>query len=408
MIPGLDPISADSLAFLVISLALILIAWSGKRSLFSLTFALASGIVVLSWLSLLELLALMLFLVPPYFVIRALWGSKQGPTFRMAAIVILWETVLFIYLRKYDWGGNIEWLDHPIAIIGLSYILFRIIHLIVEAPYFGTLPFDPVRYVTYTLAYWTLLSGPIQRYEGFTEGMKTVSQPSNDEVLAATHRATNGLLKAFAIAPIFLQSADLAGLQANDVSWIDFAIVFYSYPIYLYLNFSGYTDLVIAVANLCGVKTLPENFNRPYLARNILDFWARWHISFGTWIRHYIFTPLSKKLVSAAAPSLHSVMLSISIIVTFVVVGVWHGTTLNFVIFGLLHSAAIIILSIYSHVLKSVFSRQRRKAIEEHPLVHFCSITLCFHFVSATVMLFPNSAEELNITLQLFFANVLG
>lgn len=400
---GIDPISADSLAFAIVSLGLITLAWSDARRFFPVGLALGSVAVLATWLDLLELAALALFIVPPYIAIRRLWGKNQGAVARTAIAMIVWEVLFFIYLRKYEWVGDVSWLDHPVAIIGLSYMLFRVVHLVVEAPNLGHLTITPFQYGTYIIAFWTLLSGPIQRYEDFVQGMGTVGRPVFDDALPAAHRMVNGLIKAFVIAPIFLRSSDIGALTAADANWLDFVIVLYSYPIYLYLNFSGYTDIVIAIARLCGVNTLPENFNRPYLARNLPDFWSRWHMSFGTWIRHYVFTPLSKWLLSATPPAAHNAMLAISVMVTFLIVGAWHGTTLNFLIFGLLHAGAIIVSAFYGGVLKSLLGRQRRKAFEAHIMVRILSTTVCFHFVAATVLLFPNSVSSLASTLKIFW-----
>ena len=400
---GINPISADSLAFATLAFALVALAWSRAARWFPIGLAIASLVVLATWLGPLDIAALALFVVPPYIAIRRLWGQGQQTVTRTAIAVIVWEVLLFIYLRKYEWVGDFSWLDHPVAIVGLSYMLFRVIHLIVEAPNLGHLPFGPLKYTTYILAFWTLLSGPIQRYEAFVQGLDTAGRPDFDKALAAAHRMINGLIKAFVIAPIFLRSSDIGALTSADANWVDFAIVLYSYPIYLYLNFSGYTDMVIATARICGVNTLPENFNRPYLARNLPDFWSRWHMSFGTWIRHYVFTPLSKLLLGATPPAAHNAMLAISVVATFFVVGAWHGTTLNFLIFGLLHAGAIIIGAFYGGMLKSVFGRERRKAFESHIVVRTLSTFLCFHFVAATVLLFPNSVSVLASTLTQFW-----
>lgn len=403
MIPGVGPIHADSLAFAVISLGLVACAWSGARRHFPCALAAASGILVASWLTPLDLAALAAFLVPPYFVVRRAWGIESRAASGLAAAVIAWEVLLFVYLRKYQLAGDIAWLEHPVAIVGLSYMLFRVIHLIVEAPYLGHLPFGPLRYATYVGAFWTLLSGPIQRYDGFANGIAAAGRPDDTEALAAGHRLINGLIKAFLLAPVCLRASPLEALSVSEANWIDFAIVLYAYPAYLYLNFSGYTDMVIAIARLCGVNTLPENFNRPYLARNVMDFWTRWHMSFGTWIRHYIFTPMSKHLMKAAPPALQNGALAVAVIVTFVIVGAWHGTTLNFVIFGILHGVAIIAITVYGRMLKALFDRQRRKAFENHPVVRGISVVLCFHFVCATILLFPNSVGDLGRTFGAFF-----
>ena len=258
----IEPVSADSLAFATVAFGVIALAWSSPSRWFPLGLAIASLAVLATWLRPLDIAALALFVGPPYLAIRKLWGQNEAAVTRTAIVVIVWEVLLFIYLRKYEWVGDVAWLAHPVAIIGLSYMLFRVIHLIVEAPNLGHLPFGPLKYVTYIFAFWTLLSGPIQRYDAFVQGMGTAGRPELDTALAAAHRMVNGLIKAFVIAPIFLRSSDIGALTSAEANWLDFAIVLYSYPIYLYLNFSGYTDMVIAIARLCGVNTLPENFNR--------------------------------------------------------------------------------------------------------------------------------------------------
>ena len=405
MIPGLPPISVYSAPFAAIALAIVLLAWSPWRSWFLYGLTLGSAIVLFSWLTPASLLLFALFLMPPYVLVRLIQGSGRLIFSRISRVVIVWQIILFVYLRKYEWAGELEWLDHPIAIIGLSYMLFRVIHLIIEAPSLGRRPVGPVHYVTYVIAFWTLLSGPIQRYEAFCSGLNNIGYPGNDVALQAGHRAVNGLIKAFLLAPVFLKAADFQTLSSANAGWLDLAIVFYGYPIYLYLNFSGYTDFMIGIAKLCGVSTLPENFNRPYLARNVTDFWARWHMSFGTWIRDYVFTPMSKYLLAHTSPCAHNAMLAISVVVTFLVVGAWHGTTLNFLIFGLCHGAAIIVATVYGHILKSILGRKGRNAFEQHPIVHVLSVVLCFHFVAGTILLFPNSAGDVWQVLSQFFAS---
>lgn len=399
--PG--PIGADSGAFAFVAVGLVLLAWSRWAKAFPAAF-LAAGLVILAtWLKPLDALALAGFLVPPYLVTRRLWGRKDRAASSLATLVITAEVAIFVILRRYELLSGLSFLDHPVSIVGLSYMLFRVIHLMVEAPYMGHLPFGPGPYLSYVLAFWTLLSGPIQRYDAFRKGMEQVGRPEAPEALAAAHRGVNGLIKAFLLAPIFLKASDIGLLKAPDAGWLDLAVVFYAYPIYLYLSFSGYTDLVIAIARLCGFTTLPENFDRPYLARNVQDFWGRWHMSFGAWIKAYIFVPLSKRLVAASPPALAGLALAVSVVVTFVIVGAWHGTTFNFIVFGLLHGAGVIVTEIYGRLLKSGLGRQKRKAFESHPATRTMAVFLCFHFVCATILLFPNSLGGLAEAFSAFF-----
>ncbi len=404
VIPTIEPVSVNHLSFAVLAGGIILVAWSRWRALFVHALAAVSVAMIATWLSPLALAALVMFLAPPYVAAKLVWGQEDRATAWVVPIVVAWQVLLFIYLRRYEWAEFAGWLDHPVAVIGLSYTLFRVVHLVVEAPYLGHLALTPMRYTAYVIAFWTLISGPIQRYDSFIGGLATISRPSAEEGLAHAHRAVNGLIKAFLIAPIFLKGSDLAGLAAAGAGWVDFAIVFYSYPAYLYLNFSGYTDVVIAVSRLCGMTTMPENFNRPYLARNVQDFWTRWHMSFSTWIRHYVFTPLSKRLVAATVPGREGAMLAVAVVLTFAIVGAWHGTTMSFVVFGLLHGLAVIAAAFYGNILKRFLGNARRRAFENHRATRALSVVACFHFVCATLALINNGLGDISRALNLFFA----
>ena len=115
--------------------------------------------------------------------------------------------------------------------------------------------------------------------------------------------------------------------------------VLYFYPLYLYLNFSGYCDIVIAGASFFGMK-LPENFDQPYLSRNVIDFWTRFHRTLGFWIRDYLFLPLYKA-VAERWPKRADLLAFLCYFVAFFVAGIWHGPTANFVVFGLLQAVGV-------------------------------------------------------------------
>ena len=331
MIPGLSALSPSAIGFLAVTGSLILLAWSPWRRWFLHAFVTASFLVALTWLEPLDAGALFVFLVVPYMAAAASWGRKDAANGLMAVVVLVWQVALFLVIKRYAWFDVLGALDHPVAVIGVSYIMFRQIHLIVDAPFLGHLPFGMLRYLGFMLSPWTLIAGPIQQYDSFCDGLEHIGRPENDDALKDLHRIVNGLIKAFVIAPLFLEPSKITLLAQPDADWFDFLVVLYGYPVYLYLNFSGYTDVVIGSARLAGFSTLPENFNRPYLARNPAEFWTRWHISFGTWIRHYVFNPLTLKLIHRAPARWEGLMMAIAVMITFYLVGAWHGTTSNFI-----------------------------------------------------------------------------
>src|SRR5690349_7412227 len=106
-----------------------------------------------------------------------------------------------------------------------------------------------------------------------------------------------------------------------------------AYTLQIYFDFSGYTDIALGLGKMIGI-TLPENFNYPYMAQGISDFWRRWHITLSTWFREYVFYPLERRKLRFAGQQ-------INLVIVFLLTGLWHGPTLTFLVWGLLHGLAI-------------------------------------------------------------------
>lgn len=402
MIPGLLPLAPNTVGFLAAAGSLILLAWSPWRRWFLQALVTASLLVAATWLRPLDAVALFAFLAVPYMAAAAFWGRKDAAIEPITIAVLAWQVALFLIVKRYAWFDVLGYLDYPVSMIGVSYIMFRQIHLIVNAPFLGHLPFGMTHYLGFMLSPWTLIAGPIQQYDAFCNGLEHIGRPENADLLKDFHRIVNGLIKAFVFAPLFLEPSKVTLLTQPDADWIDFFVVLYGYPVYLYLNFSGYVDVVIGSARLAGFTTLPENFNRPYLARNPADFWTRWHISFGIWVRHYVFTPLSLKLIQRTSARWEGLMMALAVMITFFLVGAWHGTTSNFIAFGLLQGGGVVTASSFGRWLKRRLGAERNKALENHQGVRWASVFVCFHFTCATFLTLNNSIDEIIGSLGVF------
>ena len=139
-----------------------------------------------------------------------------------------------------------------------------------------------------------------------------------------------GWLETLWVNPVFANPMQFHGLEVLTA--------IYAYSLKLFFDFSGYTDLVIAIALLLGFR-LPENFNRPYLATDIQDFWKKWHITLSTWIRDYLYIPLGGGRCSFWRVQLN-------LMLAFIISGVWHGAGWNFFIWGAIHGVALVWLNI--------------------------------------------------------------
>ena len=198
-------------------------------------------------------------------------------------------------------------------------------------------------YANYQLLFFTFTAGPIQRYNDFHEYWTARELPASDsrETLISWNQALDGHDQGWVCSrhlawDLFEKSQTAASCRTPTSDVLErFTVFFYSYPVFMYFNFSGYTDIVVAAARLIGL-TLPENFNRPYLARNVIDFWNRWHISLSHWIRDYIFMTFYKvryRAVSQTGKQLGYGLLFFSLFLS----GVWHGSTAGFAVFGAIH-----------------------------------------------------------------------
>jgi alginate O-acetyltransferase complex protein AlgI len=216
-----------------------------------------------------------------------------------------------------------------------------------------------------------------------------------------------GILKLALVATFFMSlyqrsslaliQADASGATLGRVEVIaHFFGVLYFFPIYLYLNFSGYCDVVIAGASLVGIK-LPENFDRPYLSRNVLDFWTRFHRTLGFWIRDYLFLPLYKG-IAERWPKRAESLAFLCYFVAFLLAGIWHGPTVNFVVFGFLQAVGVSAGKVWERHLIKRRGRPGLRQYMQSPSIRVVAIVCTLHFEFISLLFFP---VEVNTTVQM-------
>jgi len=210
----------------------------------------------------------------------------------------------------------------------------------------------------------TILAGPITRVETL---LNQFEKPKSLDAAAggrALFLIGMGLTKKLLVADY------LGGNLVNRVfdfpnlySGAEVLIAVYAYALELYYDFSGYTDIAIGSALLLGIK-LPENFNMPYAAVNIADFWRRWHITLSNWLRDYLYFSLPGKRTK--------VMPYINLIITFVIGGLWHGASWNFVAWGALHGVGLAVVRLW---------QSWKGSAKATGWVRYLNIFVTFHFV---------------------------
>ena len=156
--------------------------------------------------------------------------------------------------------------------------------------------------------------------------------------------------------------------------------------IWLYLDFSAYSDVAVGVGRLIGVAT-PENFNRPYLARNIIDFWERWHISLSQFIRRNIFIPLQLALLRCTDGQRPLLVASLAFSVSFLLCGLWHQISLRWLAWGAFHAAALVICNLYRYWLTKRLGRKGVNRYVANRWIRLVMMALTFEFNVAAVFI---------------------
>ncbi|NOT05389.1 MAG: MBOAT family protein [Anaerolineales bacterium] len=223
--------------------------------------------------------------------------------------------------------------------IGLSYVTFQMISYLVDI-WRGTIPVEKnfIAFSAYLLFFPKLISGPITRYKPFALQMQQLD-PSIDDIAAGFRRLLAGFVKRALIAnQLALMANAVFNLPTANVEPKFAWLALIAYTLQIFFDFAGYTDMAIGLGIMSGFR-LPENFNFPYIAQNISDFWRRWHITLSTWFREYVFYPLERRRFRWAGQQ-------INILIVFILTGLWHGFKPTFIVWGLLHGFALALESL--------------------------------------------------------------
>lgn len=316
------------------------------------------------------------------FVLLQLLG-RQRFVILLCALIGLSTLSLFILhkLPTLTERLGLTTLGHILSFIGFSYVALRLVEVVRAVLEKRHPPPDFPSTINYLLPFHMLAAGPIQAYDDFVQQPAPPKLATAREVLIGMERLAAGLFKKFVLA-FCLQKLFLSDFRANGVYFLIELQVFY---IWLYLDFSAYSDIAIGIGNLIGVAT-PENFNRPYLARNMIDFWERWHISLSQFIRRNIFIPVQVSLMrktDATRPLLCAIA---AIIVSFVLCGLWHGLSVSLLIWGFVQAFGVVATHIYGYFLQKKIGSKRMKVYRANPWIRTLAVFVTFEYQAAALL----------------------
>ncbi|MEK6705588.1 MAG: MBOAT family O-acyltransferase [Candidatus Poribacteria bacterium] len=232
--------------------------------------------------------------------------------------------------------------SNPILPLGISFFTFEFIHFASDR-YKGKIGKTTLgEYGAFIFFFPTMVAGPIKRFEEFIPKLRCACV-NLKLINRGITRILVGLAKKHALADTFgliSNSLNTDALYQADGITIIFWI--FAYGMKIYFDFSGYSDIAIGSAYLFGIP-VPENFNWPYLSRNIAEFWRRWHISLGRWIFDYVYVAVGGSLRSP-------IRTGFNLIMAFAVSGIWHGAAYNFIAWGLWHGIMMVIYRFWSYI----------------------------------------------------------
>lgn len=363
----------------------------------------------------LQVIAALVGIAVVFVALAAMIPDRQ----RVIPIVILLVVVVFVLLKAEPLTQGLSaWLraqtGRPISLaqagdlqwLGFSYVAFRLIHTLRDRQTKRLPDLSLREYLTYLIFFPAFTAGPIDRAERFVKDYRALDTIPTlltaDRITEGTARILIGIFKKFVIADnlvaLALNATNATQAQTTAVLWL----LLYGYAFRLYFDFSGYSDIAIGLGRLFGIA-LPENFNQPYLKSNITAFWQSWHATLSNWARFYVFTPLSRFLMSQKRKPSATIVVLITQVSTMVVIGLWHGITINFVIWGVWHG-----IGLWVHKLWSDRTRTFYQNLNQRPrlrrVVHWLGVLGTFHFVALGWVWFvlPDPGLSINVLLHLF------
>jgi alginate O-acetyltransferase complex protein AlgI len=338
-------------------------------------------------------LPLAMFVAIGYAAVRLMQHQRWRVFFIPITVTII---LLFIWLKRYTFVPHSVFLPFPYLAIGLSYIFFRVMHMVVDARD-ETLP-GPVGiipYLNYTLNFTTIVSGPIQLYPDFASSQLNPTPPTLTLVQCALglERIVIGFFKLRVLSALLsaVHQAYLLQLSSEQLigsKVITGFVILTSYPLYLYFNFSGFIDVMIGVGTMFHLD-LPENFDRPFSAASYIEFWNRWHMTLSNWLKTYVYTPSVKALMSRfPAPEIEPFLGVVGFFVTFFLVGAWHGQTSEFLVFGLLQGGGVALNKLFQIAMSKALGRKRHMALDDNEIYRALCRGMTFTYFTSTAIFF--------------------
>ncbi|MCC7531274.1 MAG: MBOAT family protein [Candidatus Melainabacteria bacterium] len=273
-----------------------------------------------------------------------------------------------------------NWTSPALKIIlplGISFFTFEFIHYIVDV-YRGSAAVRNFRdFALFAAFFPSQIAGPIKRFQDFTHQLVEKPVFSSANFREGMFLILQGLFKKIVLGDNMGYVVNTGFNHISRMGFVDTWIAVAGFTFQIFFDFSGYTDIGRGSALLLGYK-VPENFNWPFLAANLTEFWRRWHISLSTWLRDYLFIPLGGSRVSPARARFNTML-------TMVLGGLWHGAAWHYVIWGAFHGAGLVLSKEWTDLAARTPFLSR---LRPHPVWHWSGVAFTMLFLFMAGILF--------------------
>jgi D-alanyl-lipoteichoic acid acyltransferase DltB (MBOAT superfamily) len=272
---------------------------------------------------------------------------------------------------------------HIILPLGISFFVFEFIHYVAEIYKGKPLVKSFPEFALFASFFPTQIAGPIKRYQDFIPQLGIPAKFKWEYVDEGMQLILMGLAKKVLLADNLALVVQAGFNHPDQFSAVDMWLVVYAFAFQIFFDFAGYTDIARGSAKLFGYK-VPINFNLPYLAANVSDFWHRWHISLSTWLRDYLYIPLGGSRCSKWLNYRN-------LFITMTLGGLWHGAASHFLLWGAYQGLLLILHKEYTSLLERL---RVPKEFLASKLYHVISVIFTFHLVCLGWVLFRADSER--------------
>ena len=365
-------------------------------------------------------------LVSLFFIVTMLTGGKTNQLAALG-IYLIWQMVLVLFYKQYRKVRDGKWIFYLVSLlsllpiifvkvqpaingtqsllgfVGISYLTFRSVGIIIELRDGVIKDLKMWEYLRFLLFMPTFSSGPIDRFKRFNENYKTI--PEHDELMDMLAESVRyimwGFLYKFILAHILgeILLPPLKNLALQTGGFFNYYVVavMYTFGLELFFDFAGYSMFALAISNLMGIRSL-INFNKPFLSRDLKEFWNRWHMSLSFWFRDFVFMRMVMLMTRKKLFKNRNVTSSIAYILNMLLMGFWHGLTWFYIAYGLFHGLGLVINDAWVRKKKRL-NKERKKAgqapLPENRWVQLLGMVITFHVVMISFLIFSGFLNDL-------------